>query len=140
MARRPPTRQPPPPRDFSVYLVETGRIVRYGSCPGRDFEAQAREPGEAVFAGAFRDDEYYIAGGSAVERPKLLSGQFIELVAGEVLQLPGVPAGTLIHIGTDGYYVEDGEFEFSSAKRGVFFLSVEPGFPYQLQSAQVTVR
>jgi len=53
---------------FVVYEEKTGKIVRTGSCPDRDFERQVKHPTERIIAGTADKARHKVVDGIVVEK------------------------------------------------------------------------
>lgn len=58
--------------EFTVYRIDTGEILRTGTCQPSDLDMQAYD-GEAVIEGAYKDSLYYYDGDNMVKKPTMPS-------------------------------------------------------------------
>lgn len=127
---------------YSVYNVETGRILRSGSCLKSDRAAQAG-PGEAVLTKAYSDAEFYVAGKKPAARPVIYANDAATIEGDGIdeLVIGNVPEGTEVSL--DGLAVgtiEDGQLSYASIEPGEHHLWLRPPTPWREQHIRVTVK
>lgn len=116
---------------FAV-VDNTGRIVRYGTCPEGMVEEQAILPGEQSLVPdvPVSDLTYYYDGTDFVPRPDnpaVLSG----------MEIINVPVGSVVEIEGQRYPVDDGTAELSFSMPGTYIVLLY-SFPYKDTSFEVT--
>lgn len=124
----------------------TGRIVASGSSSLSSMLLKLQR-GAYYIGGRFSDAEYYVqrgegAAGSVRKRPFICRKTEREIAADGVakVRLGSVPAGTIVRFDREEHQVDDGVFEFVTAKPGTYLFELVPPHPYRSQTLTVTAK
>jgi hypothetical protein len=107
-----------PGEAFTVYDMNTGQVLRTGSCPYGHAEIQAIRPNEGVVLGTFLHDDYFHDGQKFVVKREML-------LTREGAFLRGLPIPCVVRIEGDEYVCEDGDIELSFEYPGSYMLRFE---------------
>tara|TARA_R110000868_G_scaffold337410_1_gene598313 strand:+ start:583 stop:978 length:396 start_codon:yes stop_codon:yes gene_type:complete len=125
------------------YVVDaTGKIMRTGSCPEKDFNIQAGA-GETAYIVASAPnmlEQYrFPVTGRIRSRPEFdLSISGLTISVGETLLISGIPTGTVVDYVGGSEIVDDGDIEWSSEIAGEYEF-VFQNFPYQAKVVKIEI-
>lgn len=131
---------------YAIYVTATGAISKVGSSTGVMNAAAQVGAGEgyvmaAIDQGPIHDGSHYVVDGVITTRPEAgisLDKTAIDADGVDEATVSGIPAGSLVEVDGEVVEVTDGTLELSSDANTVFFISIEPPFPFISWSATVT--
>ena len=93
-------------KEFTIYEIDSGKIVRTGYCQDGDFFSQAIGIGETIIEGNFPQNEYYFQQTKPIRRPRM--GIIIKNLANKgekyVKNISNLPVSGLISV--TGHFME----------------------------------
>ena len=123
---------------YTIYSVETGRIVRCGGCSSFEDIKLQPSPGEGVFVGqSARGDTHYVVAGIVIERPNLPLPETLELSVG-VDQSYTLPPGVVVKAFGSTTTLEGGQIVISAEFAGRYKMEFVL-WPYRDHTMIVTV-
>ncbi|MET3925542.1 hypothetical protein [Devosia sp. 2618] len=140
---------------YLVYDAETGKILRTltGAANLQEMAAQSQAPNEIILEGDFDDRLFHVVEHVAVPRPRVSIPDDKTITGDDVdsFLIGNVPAGTEVAIRNFGvertdpaylatFTVDDGAFEWSSTRAGLYSFLVAPPFPWQRETFEVVVQ
>lgn len=126
--------------DFTVYDVETGRVLNSGRTGSlKQIAIQSKANTEIVLGEQLDAETHYVVEHEAVPRPRFtpLEQRTIRADGVHKTTISNLPAGTILRFEGENHPIDDGLFEFLTAVPGTYRFALRGPWPHREQTVTV---